>query len=77
METSVVRLTCVCLVDVRDFTRLGYGPAGSANIRAQAFFSSLDWGRVKRGEYTPSFVPKAGARRLPPGMTRIVCSDGA
>lgn len=37
--------------------RLGFGPAGHKNVRAHAFFASIDWAKLARREIQPPFQP--------------------
>lgn len=37
--------------------RLGSGPEGGQNIMKHAFFDSIDWDKLFRKEYKPTFVP--------------------
>ncbi len=37
--------------------RLGSGPSGGSNIKAQPFFASINWEKLYKKEITPTFIP--------------------
>jgi hypothetical protein len=46
----------------RDPTRrLGFGPTGSADVRAHAFFRTIDWKRLEARELPSPFLPTVGS----------------
>jgi len=45
------------LLIVNEIQRLGYGPKGSSDIKAHAFFASIDWNLLGKAKIPPPYVP--------------------
>jgi serine/threonine protein kinase len=45
------------LLTVDEAQRLGYGPKGSAEIKAHPFFSTIDWALLEKAKLTPPYFP--------------------
>jgi len=65
------------LLERKPTARLGAGHADFDKIKAEPFFTSLDWGRLNRREYKPEFVPKTQKDYVDPTFSAIPIGSDA
>jgi len=65
------------LLERKPSARLGSGPDDFARIKAEPFFTELDWATLDRRGYTPDFIPKGSKDYVDPTFSAIPIGSDA